>query len=287
MTALNPIIIAEPVPRRTEPGVDLRWPASAIWRAGEPKVNRIGFDDLKDVLAKGVDDFFAMPSHMVFLAIFYPLMGLVLCRLLFGYEMLPLVFPIVAGFALLGPFAAVGLYELSRRREAGHDASAKHALDVLRSPSIWAIARLGLVLVAIFLAWVATADVMYRQIMGGPTSASLGSFLDGIFRTEAGWRLIWAGNAVGFAFAALALVISVVSFPLLVDQNVSAATAVRTSVRAVIENPVTMAAWGLIVAVALALGSLPLFFGLAFVLPVLGHATWHLYRRVVSRDETL
>jgi uncharacterized membrane protein len=188
---------------------------------------------------------------------------------------------------LFGPCAAIALYELSRRRERGLDVSAEHLLEVFRSPSIGAIVRLGLVLLAIFLAWLVAAKTMYAQIMGGAVPASLGEFSHQVLTTSAGWQLIVVGNAVGFVFAAVALIISVVSFPMLVDRNVGAATAVRTSVRAVAANPLTMAAWGLFVVAAVIVGSLPLFFGLAVVFPVLGHATWHLYRRVVSVDEVI
>jgi uncharacterized membrane protein len=119
--------------------------------------------------------------------------------------------------------------------------------------------------------------------MGGAVPASLDEFARQILTTPAGRQLIIVGNGVGFLFAVVVLVISVVSFPMLVDRNVGAAIAVRTSVRAVLENPVTMAMWGLFVAGTLVIGSLPFFFGLAVVFPVLGHSTWHLYRRVVGR----
>ena len=268
---------------RPQPGVDLRWPASAIWRPDEPVVHSIGLADLRDAVAKGIEDFKAVPSHAVFLCIIYPIIGLILGRLLFGYDMLPLVFPIFAGFTLVGPFAAVGLYELSRRREQGFDVSVWHLTDVFRSPSMGAIARLGLALMAIFVAWLAAAQVIYVQIFGDSAPASLEEFAREILTTPAGRQLIIVGNGVGFLFAILVLVISVVSFPMLVDRNVGAATAVRTSVRAVLENPMTMAMWGLFVAAALVVGSLPFFFGLAVVFPVLGHSTWHLYRKAVGR----
>ena len=158
---------------------------------------------------------------------------------------------------------------------------------MFRSPSIGAIIRLGLVLLAIFVAWLIAAQTMYAQIMGGAEPASLGEFARQTLATPAGHQLIVVGNTVGFAFALLVLVISVVSFPMLIDRDVSAGTAVRTSVRAVAANPLTMATWGLFVALALVVGSLPLFFGLAVVFPVLGHATWHLYRRTVSVDEVI
>lgn len=265
---------------------DLRWPASAIWRSGEPAVRSIGIDDLKDAIAKGIDDFNAMPSHAVFLTIIYPILGIVLMRLAFGYDLLPLVYPLLTGFALLGPLAAVSLYDLSRRRELGLDTSVWHLGEVLRLPSIGAIARLGLLLLAIFFVWLGVAQVMYAQIFRGAEPSSIGAFLRDVLTTSSGRELIVAGNAVGFAFALLVLVISVVSFPMLVDRDVSVGTAVRTSVRAVLANPLIMALWGMIVAVSLAIGSLPLFIGLAVVFPILGHATWHLYRKVVSPDET-
>jgi uncharacterized membrane protein len=268
-------------------GTDLRWPASAIWRPGEPTVSRIGLADLRDAVAKGIDDFKAIPSHAIFLIIVYPIVGLILFRLTFGYDMLPLIFPLIAGFALIGPVASIGLYELSRRREKGLDASAWHAFDVLRSPSIGAIARLGLLLLVIFITWLVVAQAMYVGIFGKWVPASLEEFANRVLTTSAGWQLIIVGNVCGFLFAVLVLVISVVSFPMLVDRNVGAATAVRTSVRAVLANPMTMAMWGLFVAAALVIGSLPLLFGLAIVLPILGHSTWHLYRKVVSADEVI
>ena len=270
-----------------QPGVDLRWPASAIWRSGEPAVRSIGLTDLKEAVAKGYDDFNAMPTFAVFLGIIYAVLGLILFRLAFGYDVLPLVYPILTGFLLLGPFAAIALYEVSRRREQGLDVSAEDLLEVFRSPSIGAITRLGLVLLAIFVAWLIAAQTMYAQIMGGAEPASLGEFARQILTTPAGHQMIVVGNTVGFVFALLVLVISVISFPMLVDRDVSAGTAVRTSVRAVAANPLTMAVWGLFVALALVVGSLPLFFGLAVVFPVLGHATWHLYRRTVSTDEVI
>lgn len=269
--------------RAHSPGVDVRWPASAIWRPGEPLVRKIGFSDLRDALAKGLEDFNAVPSHVLFLCLIYPIVGLVLFRISFGYHLLPLVYPLMAGFTLLGPVAAVGLYELSRRREQGRDVSVWNIVEVYKSPSIGAILRLGIVLLAIFVVWMMTAKALYTQTFEGAVPASVDEFIQQL-RSPAGSQLILAGNALGFVFAVAALVISVVSFPMLIDRKVSVATAVRTSMRAVVENPVVMATWGLIVAVLLVLGALPFFFGLAVVFPVLGHATWHLYRKVVGPD---
>jgi uncharacterized membrane protein len=247
-----------------------------------PGVRRITPADLKDALAKGLDDFMAMPTFSVFLVLIYPIVGLVLLRLSFGYDMLPLVFPLMAGFALIGPLAGVGLYELSRRREQGLDVS-WDALNDFHWPCIRAILVLGLALVMVFLAWLGAASLIYRMTFGDWVPPSVGEFARQIFTTQSGWTLIMAGWGVGFCFAVVAFAISVVSFPLLLDRDVGVVTAVLTSVRAVLANPVTMALWGVIVAAALGMGSLPFFFGLAVVLPVLGHATWHLYRKVVER----
>jgi uncharacterized membrane protein len=258
-----------------------------IGGAGEslelPTIRKIGFSDLSDALVKGWDDFSAMPSHAIFLCLIYPLVGLFLIGGAFGYTVLPLLFPLAAGFALVGPVAAVGLYELSRRREIGLDTHWTHAFDVLRSPSLPAIEAMGLLLMGIFLAWLGSAQALYQTLFGYLPPASYSQFLYDIFTTSAGWSMIVWGNLIGFGFAVWALTISVVSFPLLVDRDVGAAAAITTSVRAVMANPVTMAAWGLIVAALLLIGSLPAFIGLAVVMPVLGHATWHLYRKVVAR----
>jgi uncharacterized membrane protein len=246
-----------------------------------PEICPIRIADLGDVLARGLDDFAAYRTDVVFLCIVYPVVGLVLGRLAFGYGMLPLLFPLASGFALIGPFAAVGLYEMSRRREQGGNVAWPDAFGVIRSRSFGAIIVLGLLLVAIFLFWLVAAEAIYEATLGPEPPASLGSFARDVFTTGAGWTMIVVGVGVGFLFALLVLVISVVSFPLLLDRDVGLSTAVSTSVRAVIVNPVPIAAWGLIVAGGLVVGSIPLLLGLIIVMPVLGHATWHLYRKVV------
>jgi uncharacterized membrane protein len=249
-----------------------------------PIVRKIGFADLKDAISKGIDDFLAMPTHVIFLAIIYPLVGLFLARLTFGYDVMPLLFPLAAGFALIGPFAAIGLYELSRQRERGVEVSWKDAFRLLRYPSLDAIVAIGMVLMVVFLIWLATAQALYQSLFGYGSPESIRQFLSDILTTSAGWILIIAGNGIGFLFAVFVLTISVVSFPLLLDRDVGATVAIQTSVRAVLRNPLMMAAWGLFVAVALVIGSLPFFVGLAVVLPVLAHSTWHLYRKVVEPD---
>jgi len=249
-------------------------------------VRKITLSDLKEALARGLDDFLAMPSHAVFLCLIYPVVGFVIFRFALGANVLPLLFPLAAGFALIGPIAAIGLYEMSRRRETGLDVSWRHALDVFRSPSLGAIVVLGLMLVAIFLVWVAVAQSIYVANFGHTPAASMPDFLHEVLTTPAGWTLIIVGNAVGFAFAVAVLTLGIVSFPLLLDRDVGAATALLTSIRAVVANPFVIGVWGFVVAALLIVGSIPAFLGLAVVMPVLGHATWHLYRKLIEPDFT-
>jgi uncharacterized membrane protein len=246
-----------------------------------PAVRRIKAADLKDVLMKGLEDFGAYRSDVIFICLIYPLVGLALAWLIFGYQLLPLLFPLASGFALVGPLAAVGLYEMSRRREQGDRISWIDAFGVIRSPASGAILVLGLVLLAIFLLWMLTAVIIYQLTLGPEPPVSITAFVRDVFTTSAGWTMIVGGVGVGFLFALLVLAISVVSFPLLLDRDVGLYGAVSTSIRAVATNPSPMALWGLIVAGGLAIGMLPAFLGLIVVLPVLGRATWHLYRKVV------
>ncbi len=251
-------------------------------RRVRPAVRRIGPADLAAALARGLDDFSAFRTDVVFLCAVYPVAGLVLARLAFGYALLPLLFPLASGFALIGPAAAVGLNEMSRRREQGGAAGWTAVLGIARAPSFAAIVALGLLLVAIFLLWLLAAAALYDATLGPEPPASLGAFLDAVLTTGPGWVLIAAGIGTGFLYAVLVLCISVVSFPLLLDRDVRLDVAIATSLRAVARNPDTMALWGMIVAAGLVLGSIPLFLGLVVVMPVLGHATWHLYRRTVA-----
>lgn len=244
-------------------------------------VRRIGVGDLRDAVAKGWDDFKARPSHLVVLAVIYPLAGVFLAQLTVSYDIFPLLFPLMAGFALIGPFAALGLYEISRRREKGLDSSWLHAMNVRNSPAIGAILGLGSILLALFMAWLLAAYLLYAWTFDGIVPQSITGFLGQVLTTPHGWALIVIGNGVGLAFALAALTVSVVSFPLLLDRKVGLATAVRTSVAAVRASPATMLLWGLFIALALVAGSLPFFVGLTIVMPVLAHATWHLYRKVV------
>ncbi len=258
-----------------------------------PAIRRIGLNDLRVALARGWADFAAKPSHVAVLALVYPVIGLILAFLSFGYDVIPLAFPLAAGFALVGPVAALGLYEISRRREARTGSSWFRVFDLPFLPQAGEIARAAAALIGLFLMWLIVAYALYSQIYPAHyRPESIVAFLGDVLTTTRGWTLILAGFAFGFVFAATALAVGAFSFPMLVDRDVSAREAIETSVRAVLANPIPMAAWGLIVAAGLALGSLPAFLGLVVAIPVLGHATWHLYRATidasaVGRDRAL
>jgi uncharacterized membrane protein len=260
-------------------------PPEEYWKQARsgavPEIRRIGVADLHAALSSGLEDFAANRTDVIFLCLLYPIIGLVLGRFAFGYGMLPLLFPLAAGFTLIGPIAGIGLNEMSRRREQGGAVTWMDAFGVLHSPSLAAIAQLCALLLAIFALWLVVADALYNATLGPEPPVSLTAFAHDVIATDAGWVMVGAGLGVGFLFAVAVLAISVVSFPLLLDRPVSVATALRTSLGAVRKNPGTIALWGLVIASALVIGSLPFFLGLTIVLPVLGHSTWHLYRKIV------
>lgn len=252
------------------------------------RVRRIGTADLKVALSKGYEDFLEMRTDVMWAVLIYPVLGFVLFWFATTQNLLPLLFPLVSGFALLGPVAGVGLYELSRKREAGLETHWSDAFKVAFSPTAAPMVALGGYLMALFIAWMMTALMLYNATLGPAAPASAMGFVNDIFTTTAGLEMLVFGMALGFVFACLVLTTSLVSFPMLLDRHVGLPTAVSTSVEVARKNPVTVAIWGLIVAAGLVIGFLSFFVGLIFVLPVLGHATWHLYRRAVvsASDDT-
>lgn len=250
---------------------------------GLPAIRHIDSGAIWHALRLGWEDFMANPTQLIFLAIIYPVIGVLAAAAAAGRDMMPLIWPLISGFALVGPFAALGIYELSRRREQGLPVSWVNALDVRHSPSLPSILALGVMLLAIFVAWMFTAQAIYRASFGNMVPASIGEFISMLTSTPAGRQLFVLGNGVGLFFAIAVLALTVISFPLLLDRPVGARVAIRASLRAVAMNPGPMALWGLVVAVTLLVASIPLFVGLAVAIPVLGHATWHLYRAVMPR----
>lgn len=247
-----------------------------------PAINHISVSDIRAALRKGVEDFAALRSDVIFVVALYPVIGFVLAVWILNAGQLHLLFPLVAGFPLIGPVAAVGLCEMSRRREQGEATGWGAALTALTGRVLGPVLTLGFLLVAIFFFWLFAAHVIWQTTLGPDPYDSLPVLLRDTLTTGAGWAMILLGMGVGLFFAALVLCLSLVSFPMLIDRPVGVPVALATSLAVTRRNPRATALWGLIVAISLLLGTLPLFAGLIVALPILGHATWHLYRRAVA-----
>jgi len=249
-----------------------------------PAVAELNVDNLRTALRKGFDDFAAARSDVIFLILIYPLIGVALSLTAFQMARLPMLFPLAAGFTLLGPVVATGLYEMSRQREAAGTAGWGAAFSVIRAPVIVPVIVLGVVLMLLFVAWMFAANLIYSATLGPQPPESVAAFAAEVLTTGPGWAMIVLGTGVGAIFAALVLAISLTAFPMLIDRRAGVMVAVLTSLKVVQRNPRVAAIWGMIVAAAMVLGTLPLFLGLVVVLPVLGHATWHLYRAAVPAE---
>jgi uncharacterized membrane protein len=258
--------------------------ASSSERAKQVPVRKISDEDLRASLRQGWEDFGDLRGDLVFAGLIYTVIGLAAVVMTASKPLIPFFYPVVAGVALLGPIAAVGFYELARRRESGHEVHWYNFVDVRKRPSVDDMGIVAGLLLVIFVGWLLAAAALYAVIFGWATPTSIGGFLTMVLTTARGWALIVSGLLVGAIFGWFVLALSVASLPMLVDCDVTAADAVRASWRASHANKGEMIRWGVIVAALLVLGSIPAFVGLAFVLPWLGYSTWHLYTRLIDRE---
>jgi uncharacterized membrane protein len=261
-------------------------PGSDSRRSKQIPVRKITDEDLRWSLRQGLEDFRAMRGDIVFAGLIYTFIGLAAVVMTTNGPLMPFFLPVVAGVGLLGPVAAVGFYEMARRRERGETVKWWNFLDVRKRPSVDDMGIVAGLLLAIFALWLLAAGALYVTLFGWTTPTSFTGFVSSILTTPRGWALIVLGAAVGAVFGWGVLAVSVASLPRLVDCDVSASEAVSISWRAAHANKPEMMRWGLTVAGLLVLGSIPLFVGLAFVLPWLGYATWHLYTRLIDRSPT-
>jgi uncharacterized membrane protein len=247
----------------------------------DPVVRRITAADIAEALGKGLRDFQAVPLYGLAFGALYAAGGIAILLCLMAFGLVYLAYPLAAGFAMIGPFVATGLYEVSRRRETGQPISI---------PAIWATVKargeigwMAFVTLFIFVMWMYQVRLLIALLIGLNASfASLHEFITVVLTTNEGLLFLAIGNAVGAALSLILFSLTVVSFPLLLDREVDFVTAMITSVRAVVISPVPMIGWAAVIVVLLGVSAMPYFLGLLVTLPVLGHTTWHLYRRIIA-----
>lgn len=246
-----------------------------------PVVNRLTPTDVLEALDAGIRDFRAAPQYGLFFGAFYALAGWLLVGLVYYFDLPYLAYPLATGFALFAPFAATGLYDVSRRLERGEPLSWSHVLGSVRAVSGKELGWMAVVTVFTVVIWLDIAAFLFFAFMGfgGGTSENL---VNEILTTSRGWVFLTIGNVVGAALAGIVFSYSAISFPMLYDRSVDFVTAMVTSVRVVLRNPYAMAIWAIIIGVHLALSLVSLFAGLIIVLPILGHATYHVYKKAVG-----
>jgi uncharacterized membrane protein len=255
--------------------------APAVGRRSDPQVRAVTVRDIVEALAAGLRDFQAAPLYGLAFGALYAVGGILILYFAFAAGVGYLAYPLAAGFALVGPFVAVGLYEVSRRRETGEPLSWSAVLHTIVAQRHRELGWMAFVTLFVFIVWMYQVRLLIALMLGLRTFTSLQEFLVVISTTPEGWLFLIIGHAVGAALSLLLFSLTVVSFPLLLDRDVDFVTAMITSVRAVTTSPGPMIGWAATVVLLLLVASLPGFLGLVIVLPVLGHATWHLYRRLV------
>lgn len=235
--------------------------------------------DLWAALGAGLRDFLAYPLFGLFFGLIYVGGGLFVAYALFAWKSPTWLIPATAGFPLIAPFVAVGLYEVSRRREAGLPRSWGAVLGALRGRGDDQIISMGVIVFVAFSFWMIVAHSIFAIFLA---ESGIGSESLAIFATPAGIAMVLVGGAVGGLMALAFYAVTVMSLPMLVDREVDFLTAIITSLAVINHNKPVMMAWAVIIAVLLAIAMIPAFLGLLIALPVLGHATWHLYRRAVT-----
>jgi uncharacterized membrane protein len=250
----------------------------------DPVVRRISVMDVAEAFGRGLRDFQAMPLYGLLVGGIYAAGGILIVLCVTALGMSYLAYPLAAGFALIGPFVAIGLYEVSRRRERGEPVRWGDLWQTMRSRS--EIGWMAFVTLFIFIMWMYQVRFLTALFLGLNASfSSLQQFITQVLTTNEGLVFLMVGNLFGAALAAILFSLTVVSFPLLLERDLDFVTAMITSVRSVVTSPVPMLGWAAVITVLLIIAALPFFLGLVIVLPVLGHTTWHLYRRIVAPVE--
>ena len=252
----------------------------------DPVVRAITLTDVNEAWAQGIRDFRAAPAYGLVFGGLYAVGGIIIIACVTALGLGYLAYPLAAGFALIGPFAAVGLYEVSRRREAGMVLTWRAVLGSIFEQRNSQLAWMGLVTMLFLVVWLYQVQLLVALFLGTRSFPTLHAFLVALTTTPEGLIFLFLGNAIGALLSIALFSITFVSFPLLLDRDLDFVTAMITSVRAAITSPVAAIGWAICIVVLLILASLPFFLGLVVVLPILGHTTWHLYRKIVISEPT-
>lgn len=249
----------------------------------DPVVRMITAADIADALGQGMRDFQKAPRFGLLFGGIYAAGGISIVLSLTALGMTYLAYPLAAGFALIGPFVAGGLYEVSRRLESGEELSLGSIWKAVRARS--EIGWMAFVTVFIFVMWMYQVRFLMALFLGiNANFSTLAEFFSVVLTTSEGLMFLAVGNVVGALLSLLLFSVTVISFPLVLDRDVDIVTAMITSIRTVAANPWVMLGWALVIAAVLVVSVLPFFLGLIVTLPVLGHATWHLYRRAIAPE---
>ncbi|MBT1159020.1 DUF2189 domain-containing protein [Aminobacter anthyllidis] len=249
-----------------------------------PEIRALTVDDIRQSLSKGAADFANCPIIGLVIALVFVVIGLAITTSLLVLHKPWLIYPFAIGFPLVGPFAAVGLYEVSRRLEAGQVPTPGEVLKVIWAQRRREVSWMAFVMLFVFWVWMYQIRLLMALILGRMSYATLDRFADLVLTTPEGWIFLGLGHVEGAALALVLFSITVISIPMLLDREVDFITAMLTSIRTVLASPLVMLGWGLVVTLMVLAACVPFFLGLLVALPVLGHATWHLYRRAVVSD---
>ena len=248
---------------------------------GIPDVNTIGFNDLKECLDQGLSDFRKAPLFGLFFGGIYAFGGILIVQSFIAFEKGWLIYPVMVGFPLIGPFVAVGLYDVSRRLQVGQPLVWNEILSVINRQTSRQLPYMAFVMLFIFWIWIYQVRLLIALFLGRMSFPDFETFFQIITTTPQGWAFIGVGHAVGAGFSLVLFSLTVVSIPLILDRDVDFITGMITSVKAVFKSPIVMLSWGIFVTLAVIAAFVPLFLGLLVVLPVLGHTTWHIYKKIV------
>lgn len=246
-----------------------------------PEVRTLTVADIRLSLAQGAADFARSSGIGLAIALVFVMIGLAVSTSLLVLHAPWLIYPFAIGFPLIGPFAAVGFYEVSRQMESGRKPTLGEVLKVIWAQRRREVSWMAFVMLFVFWVWMYQIRLLMALILGRMSYATLDRFADLVLTTKEGWVFLAIGHIEGAALALVLFSITVISIPILLDRDIDFVTAMLTSIRVVLASPLVMLGWGLAVTVAVLAACVPFFLGLLVVLPVLGHATWHLYRRAV------